>query len=415
MDDGADILPADLDSAFVNQARALRSEASVVVLPLKEVGGIGIYPLDTLTLVKRLRSTGVDAAYLHDSEHRRFVVRNSAIAVVGAFLLGIASNAGWDGIKALLRGRNRSAADPPLDVTYLDLETPDCDIKAWRAAGDTEAVLEAIDKLRGSSEDVLTQGAETLAPPAPGAAFDTAGADQDLRSGYLREQIVQRRQTGDELLAASKAALASDPPDRVTAEQHARNALSMYARSLDWAEDTPGEDEAHRRMDAAGKWVRQTFGCRVERNGTTYKETCPVALAHNRLGFSIGGSAQRICSLCGQDLSECEHLTGTAYMVPGGPNPLGWCRVCLKQQCEHSPDELYRVSVVSMIEELDVDEVSLVTKPRQPEARLLAVSVPIQDLQAEFGDSFVPGMEIRCDKCLSPCTGLTKHDALGPH
>ena len=60
-------------------------------------------------------------------------------------------------------------------------------------------------------------------------------------------------------------------------------------------------------------------------------QTCPVALAHNRIGMSIGGTAKRLCSLCGDDLSECEHTPGTSYLVPGGVSSLGWCRVCLQE------------------------------------------------------------------------------------
>jgi hypothetical protein len=232
-----------------------------------------------------------------------------------------------------------------------------------------------------------------------------------LRCDYRRDQIEERRRAADEKLAAAKAAMASDSPDRDTAERDARRALQLYARSLDWAEDTPLEDDAHRKMDAAGKWVRSTFGCRLNREGTTYKETCPVSLAHNRIGFSIGGSATRICSLCGEDLSECEHLPGTAYMIHGGPSALGWCRVCGEEDCEeHTPDQQYHVAASAIIQDVEVDEISLVSKPAIPEARIFQRSIPTSDLQAALGDAFAPGMEVSCDKCLSPCEGLMKHE-----
>lgn len=202
---------------------------------------------------------------------------------------------------------------------------------------------------------------------------------------------------------------------RPTATQPSRRlgqALQFYARSLDWAEDTDAEEEAHQRMDAAGEWVRSTFGCWLARSGATYRQTCPVALAHNRVGFSIGGSASRICSLCGEDFSECEHVPGIAYMVPGGSSALGWCRVCLEKACDHSPHQLYRVSVTAIIQEMEVHEVSLVDKPAQPEARIMQMSVPTSELQAELGDGFIPGIEVSCDRCLRPCEGLIKHEPL---
>jgi len=403
MNDDVDVLPVELEATFVHRARTERAEAPVVILPIKEVDGVGIYPQDTLFLAKTLRAAGIHAAYLHDSEHRRFVVRNSAIAVVGAVLLGIASSAGWDGIKALFRGRSSSL----VDVTYVDLETDDGRLKAWRASGDADAVLRVIDSLRSEDLNIsVKDGPEPAVARSPARAFAMAGTDDDLRSDYVRGQITQRRKTGDEMLADSKAALASDPPDRSAAERIARGALQMYARSLDWAEDTPAEEDAHSTMDAAGRWVRRTFGCWLDRDGTTYSETCPVALAHNRLGFSVGGSAKRVCSLCDDDLSECEHLPGTAYMVPGGSGLLGWCRVCLQPECEHSPEELYRASVVSTIQQMDVDEISLVTKPKQPEARIFKMSVSTADLQSALGDEFVPGMEVSCEKCITDWKGL---------
>jgi hypothetical protein len=98
-------------------------------------------------------------------------------------------------------------------------------------------------------------------------------------------------------------------------------------------------------------------------------------------------------------------------MVPGGPSALGWCRVCGEEDCEeHRPDRRYRVAVTSRIQDVEVDEISLVGKPAMPEARIFQRKIPISDLQAALGDRFAPGMEVSCDKCLSPCGGLTKHE-----
>jgi hypothetical protein len=163
-------------------------------------------------------------------------------------------------------------------------------------------------------------------------------------------------------------------------------------------------------MDDAGYWVRTTFGCELGRVGGEYRQRCPVALAHNRIGLSVGGTAVRVCSICGGDLSECFHLPGTSYLVPGGSADLGWCRVCLKDTCDHSPAREYRVSVVGMITEMHVDEVSLVPKPANPECRIMEMSVPASDLIETLGDAFVPGSTVSCDRCLHQCDGLFKHD-----
>jgi hypothetical protein len=128
--------------------------------------------------------------------------------------------------------------------------------------------------------------------------------------------------------------------------------------------------------------------------------------------MSIGGVATRICSLCGVDFSECEHLPGVAYLVPGGTADLGWCRVCLQEHCNHDDGQTYRVAVVAIITEMRLNEVSLVSKPAHPEARFTAISIPVSDLAEALGDEFAPGLDVSCDRCLLPCDGLQKHDAV---
>ena len=200
--------------------------------------------------------------------------------------------------------------------------------------------------------------------------FEASGADDDLREAHRHRQVADRRATAELLMDAAhkKVEESSDGEGIDEAERSARDALGFFARSLDWAEDSPEEGEAHRLMDEAGAWVCQTFRCRLKRLCASYEQTCPVALAHNRIGFSIGGVARRTCSLCGGDFSECDHMPGMAYLVPGGHDQLGWCRVCLKETCGHLPSVQYRVSVVAIICEMNIDEVSLVGKPAQPEA-----------------------------------------------
>lgn len=203
------------------------------------------------------------------------------------------------------------------------------------------------------------------------------------------------------------------PDDQERAEREAHEALALFAQALYWAEDTPDEEGAHSDMDAAGKWVRETFGCHLLRDGTRYRQSCPIALAHNRIGFSVGGTARRVCSLCGQDVSECPHLPGTLYLVPGGPADLGWCRVCLKESCGHDGASQYPVSIVSIIRDMVVEEVSLVSKPAHPGARLQLVDIPTSELADALGADFRPGIEICCDRCLLACEGLTRPDL--PH
>ncbi len=419
------VVSVTLDGDLIE--RATSQSDALVVLPDRVVDGKGIYPQAALTTVKRLRAAGVEARYLDPPESRLFEVKNGVVLVeVVSFVLGIGANAAWDGIKALLRRRaspppSAEAPAPELSITYVELqEGNELRGTAWKAEGDTEGVLAAIDKFRGGGPESPAELTDLMAgelPEAPALALTSLqadGSDDDLHAAYLSERISEPRDEADRLIEHARQLLADDPSEDelVEAESTSAGALALYRSSLNWAEDTDQEDDAHRALDEAGRFVREAFGCYLEHDGPNYRRTCPVDLGHNRLGLSIGGAASRTCSLCGEDLSECEHLPGTAYLVPGGTDELGWCRVCSEEECfEHSPDQLYRTRVITIIQEVGfVDEVSLVNKPAQPDARILSISLSAADLQATLGEDFEPGMEVSCDKCLSPCGGLIRHE-----
>ncbi|GIG93043.1 hypothetical protein Pen02_79790 [Plantactinospora endophytica] len=75
----------------------------------------------------------------------------------------------------------------------------------------------------------------------------------------------------------------------LAAEGEAREAPSAYASTLKWAKTPNLRDPVHQEMDRAATWIRQTFGCTVAREGANYFQCCPVALAHTRVGLSVGG------------------------------------------------------------------------------------------------------------------------------
>lgn len=420
MVDDAVIQPYQVPEDYLERGALL--PASVVVWPLREVEGVGIYSQDVVTLVKRLRAEGVEATYLHPADSRVFEVKKGLVLDAAVAIgLNILSSAAWAGITRVLRSRRERGE---LELTYAQSDTPSGHVEAWTVRGRGDTVLDAVDRLLSAREAAVTTA--SLASPSvmsdtptsmltqqaaiPESAIVPAGSDDDLRQAHLVHQIRDRREQGEALLAAASGKLAVDDDARPIAEQEAREGLALLARSLDWAEDTEFEAEAHRRLDEAGLWVRNAFGCFLERVGEEYRQTCPVALAHNRIGMSIGGAAVRTCSLCGDDFSECDHQPGTAYVVPGGTDELGWCRICLADACLHTPADRERVTVVAIIREMELEEISLVSKPAHPEARLTSVSVSASDLQAGLGPEFTPGMDVSCDKCLSFCGGLVRHD-----
>lgn len=192
------------------------------------------------------------------------------------------------------------------------------------------------------------------------------------------------------------------------AEATARRMLQVAASAFWNAEDSEYEDDTHHELDKYGRWVRENFVCQLTFEDGAYYQRCPVAIAHLKVGMSIGFTAQRICSICGDDISECPHRSDTLYEVSGGIGPHGLCRVCGGSNCnEHMPDQTYSVPPTRIIMEIDnLHEISLVRKPAQPDARLASIPVGVESLRASLGPSFRPGIRVKCDRCLGRCGGI---------
>lgn len=169
------------------------------------------------------------------------------------------------------------------------------------------------------------------------------------------------------------------------AERQARDALRTLRSAVDWLEDTEHFEHAHQALDQAGRRVRTAFGCQLafdpERG---YGQTCPVALAHNRIGMSATILLEEIeCTICGADPEDCSHIGGQSYGD----------KVCGR-----------------LVKKARILEVSLVSRPNQPDARIHYISVPYSDLQELLGSEFQYGMTVSCDKCLQDCVGMNEHD-----
>jgi hypothetical protein len=396
-----------VDAAASDVVRAF-SDVDLVILPVgRDEEGRGLYPAETVFLGKKLRAAGYQVAYADPPGRRLFEVRKSAVAMaVASVALGLLTNAAWDGAKWLVGwiSRSRSGGNPrELEIQITDAR-PDSSSTTWTVRGEPTAVTSAIERLRPIPAAPLSAAPDDA--PAVRSRFAQAGPSDDLLDAHHQQEIDSRLGNARTRMVAARSALVADS-DSGASEGEAREALSAYASALNWAEDTDLEDTVHQEMDRAATWVRQTFGCTIAREGTEYFQRCPVALAHTRVGLSVGGYARKRCSLCGDDLSECPHIPGVAYLVPGGPDVLGWCRVCLREQgCEHASDQTYRAGLVSTIVEMTLEEVSIVAKPAQPDARLSSISVSVDDLRRALGDQFDAGMDVSCDRCLNACTGL---------
>jgi hypothetical protein len=166
------------------------------------------------------------------------------------------------------------------------------------------------------------------------------------------------------------------------AEERLRDSLSILSSAMNWLEGSPEFEEAHQELDAAGRIARENFpaGCQLARDGDSYAQRCPVWLAHFRMGLSPGFViVQAECSICHIDPEECEHITGRWYDG----------KFCGR-----------------IITEARLLEVSLVDRPRDPDARIETWGFHNKDLQRSLGPDWKPGMPVSCDRCLKHCPGL---------
>jgi len=186
--------------------------------------------------------------------------------------------------------------------------------------------------------------------------------------------------------------------------------LAVSASAFWNAEDTEFESDTHEEMDFYGKWVRTTFGCSLTFESGNHYQRCPVAIAHKRLGMSVGFTVrQRICSICGNDWADCPHSPNKLYDVPGGPEQDGRCRICREEDCaEHLSGQTYQMPPIAIVTEADLNEISFVRRPAYPDAR--PTSLPVDT--SALGSSLPAGARINCNRCMLPCAGIEEISGL---
>ncbi len=240
-------------------------------------------------------------------------------------------------------------------------------------------------------------------PGCPADGSDAGDATEWMKERGLRRIQAARRSARREFDDAKRWL----PMNRSKSEEHARRALRLGAEAYWFAELTDLAEREHRTLHAMGRWTVTNFDCWLTFEDGQYSNSCPVAIADVRLGFSPGFVARKMCSICDGDLSECPHARGRLYWVRGTKHTDGRCRVCASENCKHRKDRVYRTCVIGIIKEVDVlHEVSLVDVPAQPLARLDKKPVDIRDIAAAFGPGFAPGIDVGCTSCSLPYPGL---------
>lgn len=189
-------------------------------------------------------------------------------------------------------------------------------------------------------------------------------------------------------------------------ERSARTSLARAVDAFNFLEDTELAEVAHKHAHSVAALVGGIFGCRIEYSEGTYWDTCPISLMHSRCGISVGFTAKRCCSLCGEDLDLCEHLLDTRYEVRVNRNPEGMCNACGRRSCSHHDGDIVLAYPHPVIGDVQLHEISMVTRPRDPLARITKIEIDHQLLAHSLGGQ-PSGHDAWCYRCLHPCDGFT--------
>lgn len=200
---------------------------------------------------------------------------------------------------------------------------------------------------------------------------------------------------------------------RRAGEESARAALRHAVGALNYLEDLDEALDAHRLVHEVGAYVSWHYGCTIQLTDDGWRWTCPVILSHLRFGNSAGFTAPRICSICGEDISECAHLPGRVYRVRVSDTEI--CP-CGSSACEiHNTGDIIEAAPHAVVKDADLHEISVVPRPRDPLARTSEFLFPQKLMSSMLGGREIPPSvkTMECYHCRQACTGFWDGQALG--
>ena len=219
-------------------------------------------------------------------------------------------------------------------------------------------------------------------------------------SAFAETTSVEAHLSRWEPLRARLIALADS--GKLPGEQVARFGLARAVdANYDLSEST-GAAGAHKRMHHLGEFVSGLYCCFVEWDAeqALWFARCAVALSHTGLGVSPGFTADLHCSICDEDVADCEHYPDSLYDVTAVHTVGGFCSICQKSACDHKIGCVYKVSQSNIFCNIEFQEGSLTPTPREPRARVTGIEVDPQPSPPKHLTS-----RRRCLQCLVTCPG----------
>lgn len=134
-----------------------------------------------------------------------------------------------------------------------------------------------------------------------------------------------------------------------------------------------------------GRVVHDTFRCIIPFEDGEYEQSCPVSLSHLRHGVSPGISGTEICSICGANMLDCDHVKGWLYSNVPARKAQGACNICRQESCEHEPGKRYGPTMAfAFMEDLQADHIAIVENPKDPLAAITSQTIDKEDILASL-------------------------------
>jgi hypothetical protein len=186
--------------------------------------------------------------------------------------------------------------------------------------------------------------------------------------------------------------------DPLPGEDDGRQALAHAAGAYRYLRGGPLEHAAHLQLHRIGELVGGIYGCWYEFKDDGWMDTCLVSLAHLKMGLSAGFTARRLCSICKQDVSDCEHHPDWLYPVEAARDSER-CTVCDEETCDHTEGETYLARPQVKLDSPVIREVSLTPEPRDPSLLITSMDADPQPPPPSSADD-----KRRCLACFcGPC------------
>jgi hypothetical protein len=194
--------------------------------------------------------------------------------------------------------------------------------------------------------------------------------------------------------------------EAVTLGAQAAAAERAAVRALNFLEDEPDlVDDSHQLLHEAAAMRSALIGCPLilDEDGTTWVD-CPSRISHTRVGQSVGMTTRCVCSVCDTPIEDCAHFPGKIYPLEASLSSSGECNICAGYSCDHEIGRLYEITAQPILKDALLHEVSLVSRPRYPQARITAFGLNFDADSDEYRGAATG--TFHCTFCSEPCRGL---------